>query len=126
MNDKLVNKMKLLVVEDETDACESIRSHFQRRGFTVSMAGSGEEALSLIKEQSPDVILLDVNLPKMSGIDLLKIVRDFNQTTKVILVSAYETDFVNDPEIKNLNIFEVVRKPVTFDVLDVSVKKAIG
>jgi YesN/AraC family two-component response regulator len=126
MDNRLEYKIKLLIVDDEEETCGYIKAHFQRRGFIVLTAGSGEEALDLIKEQAPDIMLLDINLPKMSGLELLKTVREFNQVSKAILVSAYEMDFANDPNVMSLNIFDVMRKPVTFDVLDEAVKKAIG
>ena len=126
MDNRVENKIKLLIVDDEEEACGYMKAHFLRRGFIVLIAGSGEEALGLIKEQTPDIMLLDVSLPKMSGLELLKTVREFNQVSKAILVSGYEIDFGNDPNIKSLDIFDVIRKPVSFDVLDEAIKKAIG
>jgi CheY-like chemotaxis protein len=124
MNDKLDNKIKVFVVDDEEDTREYIKSHFKRRGYLMFTAGSAEEALPIIKEENPNIMLLDMNLPKMNGIELLKLVRQFNPTVKVILVSGSEMDPANDSQIKGLDVLEVVRKPVSFEALEEILKKA--
>lgn len=124
MNEKLDNKIKVFVVDDEEDTREYIKSHFKRRGYLMFTAGSAEEALPIIKEENPNIMLLDVNLPKMNGIELLKLVRQFNLGIKVILVSGSDMGPLNDPQIKGLDVLEVVRKPVSFEALEVILKKA--
>jgi YesN/AraC family two-component response regulator len=90
----------------------------------VLVANSGEEALPIIKEQNPEIMLLDMNLPKMSGIELLKLVRQFNNIVKVIMVSGYELNS-NDPQFQELDIFEFMRKPIGFSELESIIKKAV-
>lgn len=124
MNDKLDNKIKVFVVDDEEDTREYIKSHFKRRGYLMFTAGSAEEALPIIKEENPNIMLLDMNLPKMSGIELLKLVRQFNPTIKVILVSGSEMGPADDSQIKELDVLEVMRKPVSFEALEEILKKA--
>ena len=88
MNEKLDNKIKVFVVDDEEDTREYIKSHFKRRGYLMFTAGSAEEALPIIKEENPNIMLLDVNLPKMNGIELLKLVRQFNPDESKLFWSA--------------------------------------
>ena len=118
------NKLKLLVVDDEEEIREFVGSYFKRRGYVVLAANSGEEALAVIREQSPDIMLLDMNLPKMNGIELLKLVRQFNNIVKVILVSGYELNR-SDPQFQELDIFEFMRKPIGFSELESTIKKAV-
>ena len=118
-----VKNTKILVVDDEEVICDVLSTHFRRRGYVVITANSAEEALPIIKEQCPEIMLLDKTLPGMSGVDLLKLVRKFNKTIKVIIVSGHDLD-PDDPEFKGLNILKIVQKPVPFDVLDLSVEKA--
>lgn len=118
-------KLKLLIVDDIEDVREFMQSYFTRRGFMVFTAGSGEEALALIKEQSPEIMFLDVNLPRMSGIDLLKLARGFNQAIKVAIITGYDTDFQKDPDFQKLNVFDVMRKPVTVETLDAAIEKLL-
>lgn len=119
------NKPRLLVVDDEEEIREFAGSYFKRRGYIVLVADSGEEALAIIREQSPDIMLLDMNLPKMSGIELLKLVRQFNNIVKVIMVSGYELNS-NDPQFQELDIFGFMRKPIGFIELESAIKKAIA
>lgn len=118
-------KLKLLIVDDIEDVREFMQSYFTRRGFMVFTVASAEEALALIKEQSPEIMLLDVNLPRMSGIDLLKSAREFNQTIKVVIITGYDTDFQKDPDFQKLNVFDVMRKPVTVETLDAAIEKLL-
>ena len=117
--------LKLMVVDDIDDVCEFMQSHFKRRGFTVFTAGSAEDALPIIKEHSPDIILLDVNLPKMSGIDMLKLVRQFNDKVKVIMITGYDVEFQKEPEFQRLNVFDVMLKPVTPETLDSNIERLL-
>lgn len=123
MNEK---KSKLLIVDDEKEICELTAAHFKRKGYVAFVANSGEEALSLIKEQNPQLMLLDMNLPRMNGIDLLKLVREFNTTLKVIVVSGYAVYWQNQPDVKELNILAFIQKPVALADLESAVMKAVG
>ena len=75
---------KLLIVDDETDVTEILKSHFEMRGLEVYSCSSGEEAVGLLEKQ-PDLVLLDYKLDgPMSGIDVLKKIREAASSTKVI------------------------------------------
>jgi DNA-binding response OmpR family regulator len=76
---------KVLVVDDEDSIREIYRRELQTRGYTVVAAPDGEEGLLKAGEESPDIVLLDIMLPKMSGIDVLKALKE-NQLTKNIPV----------------------------------------
>ncbi|OGY29297.1 MAG: hypothetical protein A3F35_01150 [Candidatus Woykebacteria bacterium RIFCSPHIGHO2_12_FULL_45_10] len=76
---------KVLVVDDEESIREIYRRELQTRGYQVSSASDGEEGLLKAGEDAPDIVLLDIMLPKMSGIDVLKALKE-NQLTKNIPV----------------------------------------
>lgn len=116
------NNLKLLVVDDEKDVCEYTAMHLKRKGYDALVANAPEEALSLIKEQKPDVMLLDINLPGMNGVDLLKAVREFNTKVKVVMISGYPLD-LHDPQFNGLNISEFMHKPVPLSALDSMLEK---
>ena len=116
-------RIKILVVEDENEACKYIASHLRRRGYDALMANSAEEALSIIKEQNPDLVLLDIYLPGMSGIDLLKLVRDFNTKIKVVIMSGYLGSFLDDLQFKGLGVLEFIEKPMSFTTLDSALER---
>ena len=118
-------EIKVMVVDDMEDVCEFMRSHLRKKGCVVFTARSAEEALPIIREQAPDILILDVNLPKMSGIDLLKSVRPFNSTVKVFMATGSGMDFQDDAEFQKLNVLGVFAKPVNIAVLDRKIEESL-
>ena len=85
---------KVLVADDNADAIAILRSALESRGFAVVAASTGVEALAAVEVDIPDVILLDVMMPEMSGIEVLQRLKDSPRTAKipVILVTAKTHD----------------------------------
>ena len=83
-------KRKILLVEDDTSLASVYRSRLELEGFDVCEANNGEDALSLAVSEHPDLILLDVMMPKISGFDVLDILRNTPETTniRVIMLTA--------------------------------------
>ena len=117
------NKTKLLMVDDETQICELMESHFTRRGYDVLTANSGKQAIDLTKANSPQIMLLDKKMPEMDGIQALEAIRKFNQNIKVIIVSADELDSETEARIKDLNVAGYLHKPIIIGDLDAMVEK---
>ena len=88
---------KILLVEDDTALLAVYRSRLELEGFAVSEAHNGEDALSAVVDVRPDLILLDVMIPKISGFDVLDILRNTPDTTnvRVIMLTA-----LNQPKDK--------------------------
>ena len=80
--------MRLLVVEDERALCESIAKGLRIDGYEVDMVFDGEEAMDIISTESYDLIILDLNLPGMDGLDILKNMRASDNETNVLILSA--------------------------------------
>ena len=86
-----MDPIKVLVADDETDILELMEKKITQAGYTVVTAQDGEEAWEKIKSESPDVIVLDLTMPKKDGLEILKNLRDDPPTAKwqpVIIVSA--------------------------------------
>ena len=81
---------QMLVVDDERDICECLKDFFSARGFEVACAFSGEEALQRLSQHPADVILLDLLLPGLSGLEVLKRVKRLLPTARVIIVTALD------------------------------------
>ncbi len=81
------NKKRILVVDDQPGVRAFIQIDLRLRGFDVVCAGSGEEALKIVKAEEPDIMLLDILMPGMSGLDVLKELRHFTKMP-VIAFSA--------------------------------------
>lgn len=80
--------MKILVVEDDLSLQKSINTGLKRFGYAVDTASDGEEALQLFEINQYDAIVLDLNLPQIDGIEVLKEIRKNNQEIKILILSA--------------------------------------
>lgn len=81
---------KLLIVDDDKEIAETLRQRLTQEGYAVTLAFDGEEALVKVKEDNPDVILLDLMLPKLNGFEVLKEIREKykDKWRPVIIISA--------------------------------------
>ena len=87
----MVDNAKILIVDDELDIRKIVRLLLERRGHTVIEAANGIEAVTLVNEHSPDLIVMDIMMPKMSGIDAVKAIREFS-TAPIIFLTARSLD----------------------------------
>lgn len=80
----------IVVADDDRDICELVKMQLTRHGFQVFIADNGEIALQLINEHQPAVALLDIMMPKFSGLEVARIIREnpANSTVSIMLVSA--------------------------------------
>lgn len=81
-------RARILIVDDEIDFIEPIAYWFTSKGYEISKVSSGKVALDIIKLGEHDIVLLDVNMPEMDGIETLRHIRAVNKTIPVILVTA--------------------------------------
>jgi len=116
---------KLLIVDDETDIREFAKHFFQKRGIAAITASGGQEALDLISLDNPDLILLDVRMGDMTGVDVLRKLRDLGNTTKVIMVTGVE-DPVIIKQVQELGVCGYVHKPLALDELERVVMGELG
>ncbi len=79
----------ILVVDDEKHICELYRSELEDEGYAVTVANSGQEALDLVEENAPDLILLDIQMPGMDGIETLEKLLGKDKGIPIILNTAY-------------------------------------
>lgn len=85
-------RKKILVVDDEPEVREYLKNVLEQKGYTVSEAPEGRKALATLKEESFDLVLLDLVMPDMDGFGVLKAIRSFNKSLPVIILTAYGTD----------------------------------
>ncbi len=77
---------KILIVEDEVDVAELLAHHLKKAGFVVEMATNGRVALASIRDQPPTLVVLDLMLPEMSGLDLCRAIRSDPRTKEMAVV----------------------------------------
>ena len=86
----MVNEsVRILVVDDELPICELLSEFLTLQGYDVTTANSGEDALSRFREGRPHLVLLDIRMPGMSGLEVLGRIRDMDRDAGVIMLSAF-------------------------------------
>jgi CheY-like chemotaxis protein len=106
------NKRRILVVDDEITVCKSIRQAIVSEEYEVDMALSGEEALKKDGEKPYDLIITDLMMPGISGLDLLKLLKEARPPVNVIMVTGYPTIKTAVESVK-LGAFDYLPKPFT-------------
>lgn len=113
---------KILVVDDEIDVCDFVKTFFQERGYQVLTAQSGEDAIVIAKAERPELVLLDVKMKGMDGIAALKHLRELDRAQKVIMITALEDQDKMD-EANRLGACDYVTKPLMLDYLEHTVER---
>lgn len=113
--------MRLLICEDEEDILNGLAKGLRKLNYYVDTAMDGEEALSLYFESSYDLIILDLNMPKLDGLEVLKAIREDNPESKVIILSA--RDSLNDKVLGlDLGANDYLVKPFHFRELEARIR----
>ena len=117
---------KLLIVDDEADVREFAANFFKKRKIDVSTAFCGEEALKKVEQEKPDLVLLDIKMGGMDGIDTLRSLKEKNKDIKVIMVTGRKPeDEESFEKCKALGAMDYIHKPLELDELERVVLKNI-
>ncbi len=108
--------VKLLVADDEQKICQLLQSFFSERGYQVLVAHDGPTALTCIKQERPHLIFLDLRMPGLSGLEILKEAREIDETVKIIVITSIEDDGVIK-KARDLGAVDYVIKPFSLDYL---------
>jgi DNA-binding NtrC family response regulator len=114
----------LLIVDDDAAYRGVLAAELSRMDFAVACAASGEEALRMIGESEPQIVLLDLRLPGMSGLDVLNAVRASTPATDVIMVTGHGS-IDTAIEAVRMGAFDYVSKPCPLDELEVRIRRAL-
>jgi PAS domain S-box-containing protein len=108
---KYLKKIKVLYVEDDTNTREELAYFLENKVLELYIAKDGEEGLSLYKEKSPDLIITDIQMPKLDGISMSKSIKTYDANAKIIVVTAFNDSEYLFEAIK-LNIDSYIPKPL--------------
>jgi DNA-binding NtrC family response regulator len=117
-------KVSLLLVDDDSAFRRIMAGELGRLGYAVQVAGSGEEAVASACQSAPDVVLLDLQLPKMSGLDVLKTLRQRGCCAEIIMLTGHGSI---DTAIESIRMgaFDYVVKPCPLDELEIRIQRAL-
>jgi len=118
---------KLLIVDDEVDVREFATNFFRKRKIEVTAVASGEEAVDLIETQKPNLILLDIKMSGIDGVETLRRIRQKDKNIKVIMVTGRKPEEGGAfEECRKLGISGYIHKPLELDELEKIVLKEIS
>jgi len=115
---------KILVVDDEHLIRWSLDQNLKKQGYEVVMAGTGEDALRMVCEQQPDLVLLDIQLPGISGIEVLEKIKEIDDDIIVIMLTAH-SGLETAVNAMRLGAYDYISKPFNLDELTIIIRKAL-
>ncbi|GAB6037265.1 response regulator [Fundidesulfovibrio butyratiphilus] len=118
-----MKKIKLLLVDDEENFVNTLSERMKMRDVPTKVVYSGEEALTVVKGEEPDVMVLDLRMPGIDGMEVLRKVKATNPKVQVIILTGHGTD-LDEAEARKLGAFHYHKKPIDIDELLGTVKKA--
>ena len=117
------NQKKILIVDDEKFVTDTLEGFFRSKGYQIFKAEDGQTSLSVITNEKLDLVLLDIKLPKVDGIEILKLLRQYYSHVKVIVMTAYNIEYRKIAESIGYDDFFV--KPILVDELLVKVEELL-
>jgi DNA-binding NtrC family response regulator len=118
------NKPRILIVDDEAAMRESLKDWLMEDGYEVNSAESGEAAVKMAAERNWDIVLLDLKMPGMDGIETLEKIKELNPDTEVLMMTAYATVDTAVQAMKE-GAFDYLVKPFDPDEVEIQIKKIV-
>ena len=115
----------ILVVDDEVSICQSVKAILSDEGYQVLVAGSGEEAIKVVEEEMPQLVLLDIWLPGIDGLETLKAIKAAYPNVLVIMMSGHGT-IETAVRATKLGAFDFIEKPLSLDKVIIIVNNALN
>lgn len=110
------NNLKVLIADDEVEFAATIVARLKLRKFAASMANSGKEALAAIEKEPPDVLLLDLKMPDLDGLEVLASLQEGHPHLAVIILTGHGS-FEAGRQGMELGAFDYIMKPVDLNIL---------
>ena len=119
-----MRKAKILVVDDEHLIRWSLEQNLRKQGYEVHTSGTGEDALKLAREEQPELVLLDIHLPGISGLEVLEKIKAFDEEIIVIMVTAHG-GLETAVNAMRMGAYDYINKPFNLDEMSLVIKKAL-
>lgn len=116
---------RLLIIDDDKQTCDYLKEFFTLRKCSVSTALSGKDGLQLLKKQKPDIVLLDVKMEGMDGLEVLREIKKIDKDIKVIMITV-ASDEVTRQKAKELGADDFIKKPLNIGYLEGTVSLKVS
>ena len=108
---------KVLVVDDEPQAVELLEEFLTAKGYAVVGASGGAEALHKLKEERPHLMLLDIRMPEMGGLEVLRRAREIDREVGIVMITAVNEESMGREALR-MGAYDYITKPLDFDYLE--------
>lgn len=116
---------KILICEDHPDSQTVIKNCLSKRNYDIAIAGDGQEAIEKVKTFTPDLILMDIRMPKLNGIEAIKEIRGFDKKVKVIFITAFQSPQLSQ-EAEKYGISGYIVKPASPEGIIKAIETALA
>ncbi len=115
---------KILIIDDDRSIRETLVGFFKRKNFETLSASNGKEGLEAVKKYLPDIVLSDIRMPEITGIELLEEIKKINEEVIVILMTAYD-DMQTTIQAIQKGAYDYLEKPIEINKLEIIVNRAL-
>lgn len=115
--------MKILIADDEKEIVEAIKEFLIKKEYSVDIALDGKKALDLIKIKDYDLILLDENMPELTGLEIVEYIKNLHLKSKIIMLTGYPA--IKEDFAKIIGVDEYLEKPIDLKKIEEAIRKHI-
>ncbi len=117
------SQIKVLIIDDEVEFATTLAARLKLRNYSTQLATSGEEGLNSLEKEMPDVVVLDLKMPDLDGLEVLAQLKQINPAVETIILTGHGS-FEAGMEGMNLGAFDYLMKPVDLNLLLEKIQKA--
>jgi two-component system response regulator AtoC len=117
--------VKILIIDDERPIRETLEMFLREKGYEVVTSEDGEGGLEAVRNERPEIVILDIRLPGMDGLEVLRRIREAGEDIHVIMITAYH-DAETTKQAMKLGAYEYIHKPLDADEFEVAIERAVN
>ena len=117
--------MKILIIDDDPSIRETLEMFLHEKGYEAVTSEDGVKGLEAVQKERPDLVILDIRLPGMDGLEVLKKIKDKDENLYVIMITAYHAMEATIQAMK-LGAYEYIHKPIDVDELEIAIDKVVN
>lgn len=116
----MIEQARILVVDDEAEVRQLVADFLEAKGYDVSTAAGGPEALAAVAAERPRLVLLDIMMPRMNGLEVLQRIRQFDPSIGIIMLTAVEDEAIAKEAMRK-EAYDYITKPIDFGYLELAI-----
>lgn len=116
--------IKILIIDDDHSIRETLEMFLREKGYDVATSEDGEKGLASVQRERPDIVILDIRLPGMDGLEVLRRIKEKEEGIHIIMITAYH-DTETTKHAMKLGAYEYIHKPLDADEFEIAIEKVV-